>query len=91
MNVRTTLSFTERHHAFLLRKVEEGVFASASAAVAAAVEGMIEAEAARETALDAMAEAIRARMATAAADHLGMDEVFGEMRTYLAERLRGAE
>ena len=55
MNVRTTLSFTERHHAFLLRKVEEGVFASTSAAVAAAVEAMIEAEVARENALEAMA------------------------------------
>ena len=64
MNVRTTLSFTERHHAFLLRKVEEDVFASASAVVAAAIEGMIEAKIARETALEAMAAEIRARMAT---------------------------
>lgn len=56
MTVRTTLSFTDRHHRFLARKVEEGVFASASAAVAAAVEQMIEDEAVRGASLEAMAE-----------------------------------
>jgi Arc/MetJ-type ribon-helix-helix transcriptional regulator len=91
MNVRTTLSFTERHHAFLVRKVEEGVFASASAAVAAAIEGMIEAEVAREAALDAMTAEIRARMATPAAEHLPMEEVFSEVHARLAERRGGAE
>jgi len=40
MTVRTTLSFTDRHHRFLVHKVEEGVFASAGAAVATAVEQM---------------------------------------------------
>ena len=38
MSVKTTLSFTERHHGFLLAKVREGVFATQSAAVAAAIE-----------------------------------------------------
>ena len=54
------LSFTDRHDRFLARKVEEGVFATTSAAVAAALERMIEDDEAREAALAAMAEAIRA-------------------------------
>ena len=42
MAVKTTLSFTERHHGFLLAKVREGIFATQSAVVAAAVEQMIQ-------------------------------------------------
>ena len=92
MTVRTTLSFTERHHSFLVRKVEEGAFASTSAAVASAVEAMIEDEAAREVALAAMADEIRARMAAPAEEHLGMDEVFDEARARLAgERAAGRQ
>ena len=86
MTIRTTLSFTDRHHRFLLRKVEEGVFASASAAVASAVEAMIEDEAAREAALAAMADAIRARMATPPEEHLAQEDIFAEARARLAER-----
>ena len=59
MSVKTTLSFTERHHGFLLAKVREGVFATQSAAVAAAIEQMIQDEAEREVALSALAEEIR--------------------------------
>ena len=36
MTVKTTLSFTDRHHQFLSEKVGQGVFATQSAAVAAA-------------------------------------------------------
>jgi Arc/MetJ-type ribon-helix-helix transcriptional regulator len=87
MPVRTTLSFTERHHRFLQRKVEEGVFASTSAAVASAVEAMIEDEAARQAALGAMADEIRARMATPTGEFLPMDQVLAETRRRL-DRLR---
>jgi Arc/MetJ-type ribon-helix-helix transcriptional regulator len=38
MTVKTTLSFTDRHHHFLSEKVGQGVFATQSAAVAAALE-----------------------------------------------------
>jgi Arc/MetJ-type ribon-helix-helix transcriptional regulator len=86
MTVRTTLSFTDRHHRFLARKVEEGVFASTSAAVASAVEAMIEDDAARETALAAMAEAIRARVAAPPETYIGAEEVRAEVRAGLAER-----
>lgn len=84
MTVRTTLSFTDRHHRFLAHKVEEGVFASTSAAVATAVEQMIEDEAARDTALEAMAEEIRARLATPPEEFLGSEEAFAGARARLA-------
>ena len=86
MTVRTTLSFTERHHRFLQRKVDQGVFATTSAAVASAVEGMIEEEAAREAALAAMAAEIRARLATPEAEHLDLEPVLEEARARLAGR-----
>ena len=87
MTVRTTLSFTDRHHRFLARKVEEGVFATASAAVAAAVERMIEDDEAREAALAGMTEAIRARLATPAADYVGPEAAFAGARALLAREL----
>lgn len=88
MTVRTTLSFTERHHGFLQGKVEDGVFASTSAAVAAAVEMLIAEDLARETALAALAEEIRARAATPAAAYLPLEETLAEVRRGLggAER-----
>ena len=64
MTHKTTLSFTDRHHRFLTEKVGEGVFASQSAAVAAALEQMIRDEEERVLLLDGMADEIRARMQT---------------------------
>ncbi|MFC3119553.1 type II toxin-antitoxin system ParD family antitoxin [Jhaorihella thermophila] len=77
MTVKTTLSFTDRHHAFLKSKVGEGVYASTSAAVAAAIERMIEDEQARETALNAMAEEIRRRVAAPRDSFVDHDTTFG--------------
>lgn len=76
MTIKTTLSFTDRHHRFLKEKVGEGVYASASAAVAAAVERMIEDEQAREVALDAMAEELRRRAATPRSEFVDHEDVF---------------
>ncbi|WP_170423994.1 type II toxin-antitoxin system ParD family antitoxin [Ruegeria arenilitoris] len=76
MTIKTTLSFTDRHHRFLKEKVGEGVYASASAAVAAAVERMIEDEEAREVALDAMADEIRRRATAPREAFVEHDEVF---------------
>lgn len=85
MTVKTTLSFTDRHHRFLKEKVGEGVFASTSAAVAAAVERMIEDEAARERALDAMGDEIRRRAATPRDEFLDHDETFAAVRGRLGQ------
>ena len=61
MTVKMTLSFTDRHHRYLLEKVGQGVFATRSAAVAAAIEQMMQAETERNGALSALAEEIRMR------------------------------
>lgn len=91
MTVRTTLSFTDRHHRFLTQKVGQGVFASQSAAVAAALEQMIRDEKEREQALDALAEEVRARLETPRNDYLEMDEVFATARARLADRSAAQE
>ncbi len=76
MTVKTTLSFTERHHQFLTEQVARGVFATTSAGVAAAVEQMIQDEEARQIMLSALAEEISARTATPRAAYRGEDVTF---------------
>lgn len=80
MTVKTTLSFTDRHHRFLTDKVGQGVFASQSAAVAAALEQMIRDEEERTLALGAFAEEIRTRLTTPRAAYVGEDEAFAAAR-----------
>lgn len=88
MTVKTTLSFTERHHSFLAEKVEQGVYATASSAVAAAVERMMEDEAEREVALTALAEHVRTRMATPREDYVGGEDVFRPARAVVDDAAR---
>jgi antitoxin ParD1/3/4 len=76
MTVKTTLSFTDRHHDFLSRKVGQGVFATQSAGVAAAIEHMIQDEEEREVALAALAQEIRARMDTPRASFIDQEAAF---------------
>jgi antitoxin ParD1/3/4 len=87
MTVKTTLSFTDRHHDFLAQKVGQGVFATQSAGVAAAIEQMIQDEAEREVALTALAQEIRARMETPRASFIDQDAAFAAAnRTLSAAR-----
>jgi antitoxin ParD1/3/4 len=76
MAVRTTLSFTERHHRFVTEQVEKGIYATASASVAAAIEQMIQDEEARQVMLSALADEIRARASTPREDYRSEDETF---------------
>ncbi len=76
MTVKTTLSFTDRHHRFLSEKVGQGVFATQSAAVAAALEQMMRDEEERNVALQALAQEIRARMETPRDAFIDQDEAF---------------
>lgn len=85
MTVKTTLSFTDRHHSYLIAKVEEGVFASASSAVASAIEQMMEDEAARAAALEAMTREIRSRIETPPTEYVVASEVFGPARAMLRD------
>lgn len=80
MTVKTTLSFTDRHHHFLSEKVGAGVFATQSAVVAAAIEQMMQDEAEREVALSALGEEIRARMQTSRSEYVDNDRAFSAAR-----------
>ena len=73
MTIKTTLSFTDRHHRFLSEKVGEGVFATQSAAVASAIEQMMQDDQEREIALSALSEEIRARMQTVRSEYVDDD------------------
>ena len=73
----------------LSEKVSEGVHATQSAAVAAAaVEQMIQGEAEREVALEALAEEIRARMHTPRSEFVNQDQAFAAARTTIAAARR---
>ncbi len=87
MTVKTSLSFTDRHHRFIAGKVAQGAFASLSGVVAAGVERMIEDERERDFALDAMASEIRRRMQTPADAFVDLDQdgMFDAIRRDLLE------
>lgn len=89
MTVKSTVSFTDKHHEFASRKVEEGAFASVSSVIAAGIEQLIKDEAEREAALEAMKETIQRRMATPAEEWLelnGENDPFNEAEDYLSKR-----
>lgn len=88
MTVRTTLSLTDRHHQFLAEKVGQGVFATQSAAVAAALEQMMQDEKERNVALQALAQEIRARMETPRGAFIDQDYAFAAARASI-EAARG--
>jgi Arc/MetJ-type ribon-helix-helix transcriptional regulator len=83
ITVKTTLSFTDRHHRFLTEKVGQGVFASQSSAVAAALEQMIRDEEERDMALGALADEIRSRLQTPRKDYVEGDDAFAAARAQL--------
>jgi antitoxin ParD1/3/4 len=89
MTVKTTLSFTDRHHKFLSEKVGQGVFATQSAAVAAAPEQMMQDEEERNVALQALAQEIRSRMETPRDAFIDQDDAFATARRTI-EAARGA-
>jgi antitoxin ParD1/3/4 len=87
MTVKTSLSFTDRHHRYIVEKVEEGVFASSSAAVAAAIERMMEDERERNAALAGLTQEIRRRTETPREDFVDLDgdRMFDDLRTALTK------
>ena len=87
MTVKTTLSFTDRHHQVLSEKVGQGVFATQSAAVAVALEQMMQDEQERDIALSALAQEIRARMETPILEFIDQDDAFGAARATVGAAL----
>ena len=88
MTIKTTLSFTDRHHRFLSEKVGEGVFATQSSAVASAIEQMMQDDREREIALSALAEEIRARMQTVRSEYVDDEQAFSAARAAVAATRR---
>lgn len=89
MTVKSTVSFTDKHHEFAASKVEEGAFASVSSVIAAGIEQLMKEEAEREVALEAMKETIKRRMETPAEEWLDLsdgNDPFEEAESYLASR-----
>ncbi len=80
MTVKTTLSFTDRHHNVLSEKVGQGVFATQSAAVAGALEQMMQDEHERDVALAALTQKIRVRMETPREALIDTDDAFAAAR-----------
>ncbi len=92
MTVKSTVSFTDRHHEFAQKKVKEGAFASVSSIVAAGIEQIMQDEAERGAALDAMKEVIRRRMALPRGEWVVMDdtdELFAKARDRLGKAQEG--
>lgn len=87
MTVKTTLSFTDRHHHFLSEKVGQGVFATQSAAVAAALEQMMQDEQERDVALSSLAQEVRARMETPRSEFIDQDDAFAAARLTIGAAL----
>jgi antitoxin ParD1/3/4 len=88
MTVKTTLSFTDRHHQFLTSKVGQGVFATQSAAVAAALEQMMQDEEERDLALACLAHEIRARMETPPASFIDQEGAFSAAKRTINAMLK---
>ena len=89
MTIKTTLSFTDRHHRFLSEKVGEGVFATQSAAVASAIEQMMQDDREREIALSALADEIRTRMQTVRSEYVDDEQAFSAARAAVETSRRG--
>ena len=90
MTIKSSVSFTDRHHDFALRKSKEGQFGSVSSVVAAGIEQLMQDERERDEALDAMSSAIRDRLATPDTDWKdGVDDLFAKTRRNLAARDKG--
>lgn len=74
MTVKSTVSFTDRHHQFAKRKVKEGVYGSVSGMVAVGIERIMQDEEEREAAISAMKNRIRERMGTPRDEWVEVDD-----------------
>lgn len=84
MTVKSTVSFTDRHHAFAQTKANEGRHGSVSSVVAAGIERLMQDEEERDIALDAMKEAIQTRAETPREAWVeGVDDLFEKARKHL--------
>jgi Arc/MetJ-type ribon-helix-helix transcriptional regulator len=89
MTKKSTVSFTDRHHAYAVDKVEEGVFASVSSVVAAGIERIMQDEQERSAALEAMKVELVRRLETPRdewVEHGSSDDLFEKARARIRSR-----
>ena len=87
MTVKSTISFTDRHHQFAKSKVAEGVMPSVSSLVAMGIEQLMQDERERDLALEAMKDTIAQRMQTPRTDWIeGTDDLFKAARQHLTAK-----
>ncbi len=87
MTVKSTVSFTDRHHAYAQAKAKDGQHGSVSSVVASGIERLIQDETERNIALQAMSKAIQARMNTPYEEWThGVDDLFDKARQRLTDR-----
>ena len=70
MTAKTTLSFTDRHNRFPSEKVRDGQFAARSAAVASAIERIMQDEEEPDVALSALTEEVCAQPRTTRSEYV---------------------
>lgn len=83
MTIKSTVSFTQRHHDFAKSLVEEGVYASVSSVVAAGIERVMQDKEERALVLEAMKATVERRMNTPREEWLEVreaDELFEKAR-----------
>ena len=88
MTVKTAVSFTDKHHEFAKKMVEEGTYASVSSVVAAGIEQVIRDDEEREIALQAMKKTIESRMALPREQWIDFDkdDIFERAKQRLKDR-----
>lgn len=86
MSVKSSVSFTDRHHKFAREKVDEGIFTSVSSLVALGIERLMQDETERAVMLDSLSETIKQRMETPKSNWVKMednDPLFSKARARL--------
>lgn len=87
MTVKSTVSFTDKHHQYAKNKAQKGESSSVSSVVAAGLELLIQDEQEREAAMQAMSESIKNRLSTPREEWLdGTSDLFAKARKRLSTK-----
>ena len=87
MTVKSTVSFTDKHHQYAKNKAQQGESNSVSSVVAAGIELLIKDEQEREVAIQAMSESIKQRLSTPREEWLeGTDDLFAKAKQHLTTK-----
>lgn len=74
MTVKSSISFTDRHHQFVREKVDQGASTSVSSLVALGIEKLMQDEAEQQAMLNGLTKTIRQRMETPQSEWVTVDD-----------------